>query len=130
MVQQLLPRVLQAPVAQSVPAMQEAAVAAAASGYTQVAVLLLQELGRTDPSAVAAVADQLQGREDGACRALLSAVVLQWAADCAGVPQQQQQQIRREQAEADALQRHVQQLCLSVAVALGRRGPASSPDGS
>jgi hypothetical protein len=46
--------------------------------------------------------------------ALVSALVLQWVADCANMPQQQQQ-LQRDQEKLDSERRRMQGLCLAVA---------------
>lgn len=112
--QQLLPAILQAPAAQATALITAAAVAAACSSYTQVAVLLVKQLGRRDPAAVGEVIRQLQARADGSCSAVLAAVVLQWVADCAELPQQQEQ-LRREQRGMDDAWQRMQGLFLAVA---------------
>jgi ankyrin repeat protein len=115
-VKQLLPVVLQATPEVAYPIIAEAAVAAANNDFTQVAVLLVKELGRRDPAAVVSFMDQLRARspDNSSCSAVLAAVVLQWVAECADMPAQQEQ-LRREQQELDAAKHQVQGLCLAVA---------------
>jgi hypothetical protein len=113
-VQQLLPAVLQAPSAQATAHIVAAAVAAACSSYTQVAVLLIKQLGRTYPGAVSDVILHLQDRQDGSCSAVLAAVVLQWVADCAVLPQQQEQ-LERDRQDVDSAWQRMQGMFLAVA---------------
>lgn len=116
-VKQLLPVVLQAAPEVANPIMTKAAVAAANNSFSQIAVLLVKELGRRDPAAVVSLMDQLQasGPNTRSCgSAVLAAIVLQWVADCLNMPQQQEQ-LQREQQQLDAAKHQVQGLCLAVA---------------
>lgn len=114
-VKQLLPAVLQAAPSTATALIQSAAVAAARSSYTQVAVMLVKELGRIGPLAVANFVKQLPDAPVDSCRgAMLAAIVLQWVADCADMPLQQEQ-LQREQQEVDVARHKVQGLCLAVA---------------
>lgn len=113
-VQQLLPALLLAPSAQATAHIIAAAVAAACSSYTQVAVMLIKQLGRIDPAAVSDVILQLQDRRDGSCSAVLAAVVLQWVADCAALPQQQEQ-LERDRQDVDNAWQRMQGMFLAVA---------------
>jgi ankyrin repeat protein len=115
-VKQLLPVVLQAPPEVANAVISKAAVAAANNNFTQVAVLLVKELGRRDSAAVLSFMDQLwtRGPDNSTSSAVLAAVVLKWVADFADMPAQQEQ-LQREQQELDAAKHQVQGLCLAVA---------------
>jgi ankyrin repeat protein len=127
----LLPAVLQAPAPVATATISAAAAAAVSSSYLQVACLLLKELGRKGPGSVSGVVAELCGGGNGAGvdavaaggidddgagsgGALVSALVMQWVADCANMPQQQQQ-LQRDQDKLDSEHQRMQGLCLAVA---------------
>lgn len=117
-VKQLLPVLIKAPADNAEALLISSAVAAGQSSYMQVAAMLVKELGRKSPAAVSQVLSKLhhghEGHTAGSSSALLSAIVLDWVAECAGL-QQKQQQLQYDLQDLDAAQHSFQGLCIQVA---------------
>jgi len=116
-VKQLLPVLLKAPADDADALLISSAVAAAQSSYMQVAAMLVKELGRKSPAAVSQVLSKLHhghdGHTAGSSSALLSAVVLDWIAECAGL-QQKRQQLQTDLQNLEAARHSFQGLCIQV----------------